>query len=73
MASAYSGISQRKRSRARAESSGVLASNEVHDLAVAIGCDPGHANIEGLRYGKIIMMSDADVDRVVDGVLSAIR
>ncbi len=44
------------------ESSGVLASNEVHDLAVAIGCDPGHAAIDGLRYGKIIILADADSD-----------
>ena len=44
------------------ESSGVLASNEVHDLAIAIGCDPGHANIDGLRYGKIIVLADADSD-----------
>ena len=40
----------------------MLASNEVHDLAVAIGCDPGHANIDGLRYGKIIILADADSD-----------
>jgi topoisomerase-4 subunit B len=44
------------------ESSGVLASNEVHDLAVAIGCDPGTENIEGLRYGKVIILADADSD-----------
>ena len=44
------------------ESSGVLASNEVHDLAVAIGCDPGHDKIDGLRYGKIIILADADSD-----------
>jgi topoisomerase IV subunit B len=44
------------------ESSGVLASNEVHDLAVAIGCDPGVRNIEGLRYGKVIILADADSD-----------
>jgi topoisomerase-4 subunit B len=43
-------------------SSGVLASNEVHDLAVAIGCDPGVENIEGLRYGKVIILADADSD-----------
>jgi topoisomerase-4 subunit B len=43
-------------------SSGVLASNEVHDLAVAIGCDPGTENIEGLRYGKVIILADADSD-----------
>ena len=44
------------------ESSGVLASNEVHDLAVAIGCDPGVENIDGLRYGKVIILADADSD-----------
>jgi topoisomerase IV subunit B len=39
---------------------------EVHDIAVAIGVDPhGPAdavNIEGLRYGKICILADADVD-----------
>jgi len=44
------------------ESSGVLASNEVHDLAVAIGCDPGVDAIESLRYGKVIILADADSD-----------
>jgi topoisomerase-4 subunit B len=44
------------------ESSGVLASTEVHDLAVAIGCDPGVTDISGLRYGKIIVLADADSD-----------
>ena len=44
------------------ESSGVLASNEVHDLAVAIGCDPGVDRIDGLRYGKVIILADADSD-----------
>ena len=43
-------------------SSGVLASQEVHDLAVAIGCDPGSDNLESLRYGKIIILADADSD-----------
>ncbi|KFN50293.1 DNA topoisomerase IV subunit B [Arenimonas composti] len=44
------------------ESTGVLASTEVHDLAVAIGCDPGSENIDGLRYGKVIILADADSD-----------
>ena len=44
------------------ESSAVLASQEVHDLAVAIGCDPGSRDISGLRYGKIIVLADADSD-----------
>jgi len=40
----------------------VLASQEVHDLAVAIGCDPGKDDLTGLRYGKIIILADADSD-----------
>jgi len=44
------------------ESGSVLASQEVHDLAVAIGCDPGHENIDGLRYGKVVILADADSD-----------
>lgn len=40
----------------------VLASQEVHDIAVAIGVDPGCSNIEGLRYGKICILADADSD-----------
>ncbi|MET0813957.1 MAG: toprim domain-containing protein, partial [Pseudoxanthomonas sp.] len=43
-------------------SGGVLASNEVHDLAVAIGCDPGKDDITGLRYGKVVILADADSD-----------
>ena len=43
-------------------SGGVLASNEVHDLAVAIGCDPGRPDISGLRYGKVVILADADSD-----------
>ena len=40
----------------------VLASQEVHDLAVAIGVDPGSADLSKLRYGKIIVLADADSD-----------
>ncbi len=40
----------------------VLGSQEVHDLAVAIGADPGTAGLDGLRYGKIIVLADADSD-----------
>ncbi len=43
-------------------SGSVLGSNEVHDLAVAIGCDPGKDDISGLRYGKVIILADADSD-----------
>ncbi len=40
----------------------MLASQEVHDLAVAIGCDPGKDDISGLRYGKVVILADADSD-----------
>lgn len=40
----------------------VLASQEVHDISVAIGVDPGSDNFEGLRYGKICVLADADSD-----------
>ncbi len=44
------------------DSTQVLASNEVHDLAVALGVDPGSDNISGLRYGKVCILADADSD-----------
>ena len=44
------------------ESTSVLASEEVHNLAVAIGCDPGKDDLTGLRYGKVIILADADSD-----------
>jgi topoisomerase IV subunit B len=44
------------------ESGSVLASQEVHDLAVAVGCDPGRDDISGLRYGKVVILADADSD-----------
>jgi topoisomerase-4 subunit B len=44
------------------ESSSVMASQEVHDLAVAMGVDPGSTDLSGLRYGKIIVLADADSD-----------
>ncbi len=40
----------------------VLASQEVHDIAVAIGVDPGSEDLSGLRYGKICILADADSD-----------
>ena len=43
-------------------SSTVLASEEVHNLAIAIGCDPGKDDISGLRYGKVVILADADSD-----------
>jgi len=44
------------------DSSQVLSSKEVHDISVAIGVDPGSDNIDGLRYGKICVLADADSD-----------
>jgi len=44
------------------DSAEVLASQEVHDIAVAIGVDPGSQELTGLRYGKICILADADSD-----------
>ncbi|WP_198264225.1 DNA topoisomerase IV subunit B [sulfur-oxidizing endosymbiont of Gigantopelta aegis] len=44
------------------DSSQVLASNEVHDISVAVGVEPGSSDIKGLRYGKICILADADSD-----------
>jgi topoisomerase-4 subunit B len=44
------------------DSGEILASNEVHDIAVALGVDPDSEDIEGLRYGKICILADADSD-----------
>jgi topoisomerase-4 subunit B len=40
----------------------VLGSQEVHDIAVALGVDPGTAKLDGLRYGKVCILADADSD-----------
>jgi topoisomerase-4 subunit B len=44
----------------------LLANAEIHDIAVALGVDAHSADsapdLSGLRYGKIVIMSDADVD-----------
>jgi topoisomerase-4 subunit B len=44
----------------------LFANNEIHDIAVAIGVDPhrpgDEAELKGLRYARIIIMADADVD-----------
>jgi topoisomerase-4 subunit B len=44
------------------ESGEVLSSQEVHDIAVALGVDPGSENMTGLRYGKVCILADADSD-----------
>ncbi|MBP8145776.1 DNA topoisomerase IV subunit B [Pseudorhodoferax sp.] len=40
----------------------LFKNNEVHDIAVAVGVDPGSSDLSGLRYGKVCILSDADVD-----------
>ena len=40
----------------------ILASQEVHDISVALGVDPGTNNIDGLRYHKVCILADADSD-----------
>lgn len=44
------------------DSSHVLASQEIHDISVAMGIDPGSDDLSGLRYGKICILADADSD-----------
>ncbi len=44
----------------------LFKNNEIHDIAVAVGVDPHGAadepDLSGLRYGKVCILSDADVD-----------
>ena len=44
------------------ESQEILASQEVHDISVALGIDPASDNLEGLRYHKVCILADADSD-----------
>ncbi len=44
------------------EPEAVLASQEVHDIAVAVGVDPASSDLSGLRYGKVCVLADADSD-----------
>ncbi len=40
----------------------LLGSQEVHDISVAIGIEPGTTDLSSLRYGKICILADADSD-----------
>ncbi|WP_194089972.1 DNA topoisomerase IV subunit B [Vibrio hibernica] len=40
----------------------VLASDEVHNISIALGIDPDTEDLDGLRYGKICILADADSD-----------
>lgn len=44
------------------DSSEVLASQEIHDISVALGIDPDSDDLSDLRYGKICILADADSD-----------
>ncbi len=44
------------------DSTEILASQEVHDISVALGLDPDSDNLSNLRYGKICILADADSD-----------
>jgi topoisomerase-4 subunit B len=44
------------------DSSEALGSQEVHDICVAIGVDPGVPDLSALRYGKVCVLADADSD-----------
>ena len=44
------------------DASEILASQEVHDISVALGVDPGSNKIDGLRYHKVCILADADSD-----------
>jgi topoisomerase IV subunit B len=44
------------------DSGEILASQEVHDISVAIGVDPGSRQLDGLRYDKVCILADADSD-----------
>ena len=44
------------------DQSQVLGSQEIHDIAVAIGVDPGSKDLSGLRYARVCILADADSD-----------
>lgn len=44
------------------DSGEVLGSQEIHDIAVALGIEPGSDDLGGLRYGKVCILADADSD-----------
>jgi len=44
------------------DSAEILGSQEVHDISIALGVDPGDTNLENLRYHKVCILADADSD-----------
>ncbi len=44
------------------DSADILSSQEVHDISVALGIEPGTEDLSNLRYGKVCILADADSD-----------
>ncbi len=44
------------------DTSQILASQEVHDISIALGVDPGAPDVDALRYHKVCILADADSD-----------
>jgi topoisomerase-4 subunit B len=44
------------------DSQEILASQEVHNISIALGIDPGSDDLSDLRYGKVCILADADSD-----------
>src|SRR5690606_16766148 len=44
------------------DSNEILASQEVHDISVAIGLEPGSDDLSNLRYARVCILADADSD-----------
>lgn len=44
------------------DSQDILASQEVHDISIALGIEPGSDDLSGLRYHKVCILADADSD-----------
>lgn len=44
------------------DSNQILASQEVHNISIALGVDPASDDLSGLRYGKVCILADADSD-----------
>lgn len=44
------------------DSSQILSSQEINDISIAIGVDPASDHLDGLRYGKVCILADADSD-----------
>ncbi len=44
------------------DAAGAMKSREIHDIALALGVAPGSGELDGLRYGRVCVLADADSD-----------